>query len=196
MSTLQYTTPSQVATAASCRDNVISRNPSSSALLTLARSTVTQTQSSNRLHAEDHITAWELFGQQAIGKCDRKVVYITAPNGPELWQLYDLRKDPGETEDLAESQVKILDDLIEHWTNYVAEKGTILLDRSPADYGPRQIIIQSTCRKNKDSWLYNKAHHMPSSRDVFLCMMKDPKPSIVAQILFEANNCCRYIENE
>jgi arylsulfatase len=95
------------------------------------------TQKSDSVHAEDYITGWELFGQQAIRKGDWKAVYIPAPNGPERWQLYNIKNDPGETDDLAESQIKVLDDLIEHWTNYVAETGTILLDRSPAGYGPR-----------------------------------------------------------
>ncbi|TKY84704.1 hypothetical protein EX895_005784 [Sporisorium graminicola] len=87
------------------------------------------TNTSEQIHGDDHVTGWELFGQQAIRKGNWKAVFIPAPNGPERWQLYNIEKDPGETEDLAESHAKILDDLIQHWTEYVAETGTILLTR-------------------------------------------------------------------
>ena len=54
------------------------------------------------IHAEDHITGWELFGQKALRKGDWKALFIPAPNGPNRWQLYNLAEDVGETEDLAE----------------------------------------------------------------------------------------------
>lgn len=95
-------------------------------------------EKADKIHGDDHITGWELFGQQAIRKGDWKAVFIPAPNGPERWQLYDLKVDPGETNDLAEDKKETLQALIQHWTDYVAETGTILLDRAAAPgYGPR-----------------------------------------------------------
>ncbi|SPO32430.1 probable Arylsulfatase [Ustilago trichophora] len=82
---------------------------------------------SDKIHGEDHVTGWELFGQQAIRKGSWKAVFIPAPNGPETWQLYNIDIDPGETDDLAQSHPSILNQLIHHWTEYVAETGTILL---------------------------------------------------------------------
>lgn len=39
-------------------------------------------QQQAHIHAEDHITGWELFGQKALRKGDWKALFIPAPNGP------------------------------------------------------------------------------------------------------------------
>ncbi len=64
------------------------------------------------IHAEDHITGWELFGQKALRKGDWKALFIPAPNGPNRWQLYNLAEDVGETEDLAERYPEKLQELL------------------------------------------------------------------------------------
>lgn len=92
---------------------------------------------SDRIHSADHITGWELFGQQAIRQGDWKAVFIPAPNGPEKWQLYDLSRDPGETQDLAVEQAEVLDRLVQYWTDYVAETGTVLIEPKLNGYGPK-----------------------------------------------------------
>ncbi|UZJ53611.1 hypothetical protein CBS101457_002931 [Exobasidium rhododendri] len=96
----------------------------------------------DRVHQKGHVSGWELFGQQAIRQDQYKAVFIPAPNGPERWQLYDLDKDPGETYDLAAELPDTLNTLLEYWTAYVAETGTILLNaetkaKGGGSYGPR-----------------------------------------------------------
>ena len=70
---------------------------------------------------------WELCGRAAIRKGNWKADFIPFPKGISAWQLYDLSKDPGETEDLAEKQPKILEDLLEHWEKYCEECGVVPL---------------------------------------------------------------------
>ncbi|KAK8195571.1 arylsulfatase [Phyllosticta capitalensis] len=41
-------------------------------------------------------TGWELFGQRAIRRGRHKAVYIPAPLGSGLWELFDVEADPGE----------------------------------------------------------------------------------------------------
>ena len=77
------------------------------------------------IHAEDHVTGWELFGQKALRKGDWKALFIPAPNGPNQWQLYDLSTDLGETEDLAERYPEKLKELLAEWQVYVQENGVI-----------------------------------------------------------------------
>jgi arylsulfatase A-like enzyme len=82
-----------------------------------------------RVHAEDHITGWETCGRAALRKGKFKIVFIPRPKGPERWQLFDLARDPGETEDLAldpASKAK-LDELLKHWDEYVLETGVVPL---------------------------------------------------------------------
>ena len=82
---------------------------------------------SNQVHDDDTVTGWELFGQQAIRKGQYKAVFIPKPLGPEKWQLYNIIKDPGETNDLASVEPKILEELTGHWAVYAAETGLIEL---------------------------------------------------------------------
>lgn len=83
------------------------------------------TGESDFAHDENSVTGWELFAQQAIRKGHWKALYIPKPLGPEKWQLYNLKTDPGETTDLAEQESDILDELLDHWSQYEAETGLV-----------------------------------------------------------------------
>ena len=60
-----------------------------------------------------------------------KEVFIPAPIGPDTWQLYDLKADPGETVDLAATEPDILARLLRHWDSYVAETGVVEFNFNP-----------------------------------------------------------------
>lgn len=60
------------------------------------------TSTARNIHADDATHGWELFGRMGVRKGKYKAVFIPEPYGPERWQLYDLERDPGETDDLAE----------------------------------------------------------------------------------------------
>lgn len=74
---------------------------------------------------------WELFGNRAIRQGNWKLLWICQPAGPGRWQLYDLRSDPGETNDRAAAEPRIRDRLIGLWTEYARSNAVILPDRSP-----------------------------------------------------------------
>lgn len=82
-------------------------------------------------HEESDIVGWELFGQAAIRRGNWKALWLPAPAGPEKWQLFDLSKDPGEQQDLAETHPEKLAEMVEHWRIYEAETGTILVKPGP-----------------------------------------------------------------
>lgn len=77
------------------------------------------------VHDDEKVTGWELFAQQAIRKGKYKALYIPKPLGTDKWQLFDLSLDPGETNDLSSIHPDILDELINHWSEYVAETGLV-----------------------------------------------------------------------
>ncbi|KAJ3335486.1 hypothetical protein HDU93_005375 [Gonapodya sp. JEL0774] len=81
---------------------------------------------SDRIHAEDAVTGWELFGQRAIRQGDWKAVYIPSSSENTKWQLFNLSDDPGETKDLADVESERLNTLLEHWAKYESETGMIL----------------------------------------------------------------------
>jgi arylsulfatase len=75
------------------------------------------------IHDNETVTGWELFNQQALRKGSWKIVRIQPPFGPGTWQLYDLSKDLGETEDLSARHPDKLQELLQHWDEYVEEVG-------------------------------------------------------------------------
>lgn len=98
------------------------------------------------IHAEDHVTGWELFGQQAVRQGHYKALYVPKPFGPAKWQLFDLRTDLGENHDLAALHPEVLAKLMDHWALYVAETGLIELgDTFPGnldEYKPERPVYK------------------------------------------------------
>lgn len=86
------------------------------------------TGQTERIHEKDFIQGWETCGRAALRYGDWKIVYIPKPKGPERWQLYNLVSDPGEVNDLAESQPERLGQLLKLWDQYVIETGVIPLN--------------------------------------------------------------------
>jgi len=84
------------------------------------------TGQTDAVHDADTGTGWELFGRRAIRQGDWKALYLPAPYGPGIWQLYDLARDPGEVHDLAASRPDKLADLLVLWDRYVEDNGVIL----------------------------------------------------------------------
>lgn len=82
------------------------------------------------IHTDTEATGWELFGRRAIRQGHWKAVYIPKPAGPEVWQLYDLKSDPGEIDDLAAQHPEKLTELLEHWDEYVRTNGVLNLGSS------------------------------------------------------------------
>jgi arylsulfatase len=74
---------------------------------------------------------WELFGNRAIRQDKWKLLWLCEPHGPGKWQLYDLKADPGEMNDLASAQPKVRDQLLRRWAEYAKANNVIMPDRSP-----------------------------------------------------------------
>jgi arylsulfatase A-like enzyme len=76
------------------------------------------------IHAEGHnIMGWELFGRRAIRRGNWKAVYIPAPVGSDEWELFDLSRDLGETEDLAKIEPEKLQELLLEYEKYSEDTG-------------------------------------------------------------------------
>lgn len=93
-------------------------------------------------HDENSVTGWELFSQQAIRKGKWKALFIPKPMGPDKWQLFDLKADPSERIDLAEQEPQILNELLDHWSQYEAETGLVKFGDEMyenADWNPKVL---------------------------------------------------------
>ncbi|MCJ1287432.1 hypothetical protein MMC26_006783 [Xylographa opegraphella] len=101
--------------------------------------------SEERVHPTDFVNGWELCGRGAIRKANWKAVFIPKPKGPEKWQLYDLSKDPGEIDDLADVEPKRLEELLKHWEQYVVECGVVPLQ---PDLGTYMVATEEQMPEN------------------------------------------------
>ena len=82
------------------------------------------------VHSSSEAVGWELFARGALRKGDWKIVHFPKDHGgvgvgDEGWELFDVVRDPGETEDLAVSEPEKLKELVAHWDEYVVECGIV-----------------------------------------------------------------------
>jgi arylsulfatase A-like enzyme len=95
-----------------------------------------------QVHPGGTSTGWELFGRRALRQDDWKAVYVPGEDGVSKWQLFDLSKDRGEVEDLAEPKREKLTELLALWRRYVEETGVIeaplsIFDADPVHWLPK-----------------------------------------------------------
>jgi hypothetical protein len=80
------------------------------------------------------VQGWELLGRGAIRRGDWKAVFIPKPRGTEKWQLYNLKTDPGEVNDVVEENTELLTVLLVLRDQYVLENGVIPLQPEMGEY--------------------------------------------------------------
>jgi arylsulfatase len=78
------------------------------------------------VHDEDYVMGWELFGRYAIRKGKWKIRMIEPPFGKGDFELFDIEKDPTESNDLSAEFPDKYNELKKHWSEYVKHNGIIL----------------------------------------------------------------------
>jgi len=96
---------------------------------------------SNRIHPADQAIGYEPAGSQALFKGDLKLVKNIAPVGDGAWHLYDMTRDPGETNDLQSQMPDVFKFMQADYAAYAKLNG--ILDM-PEGYNPiQQVFINS-----------------------------------------------------
>lgn len=90
------------------------------------------TDKSKSIHAEDDVHAWELYGRRAVRKGQWKAEWMEEPYGTNSWELYNLKDDISQQQNLAKSNPVKLDELVQGWKEYERANGVILPDRPTA----------------------------------------------------------------
>ena len=75
------------------------------------------------IYAPDEPVGAEMGGGKWLRQGHDKAVFVPPPYGEGKWQLFDLAKDPGETEDLAEQRPRKLESLKQAWQAYADDVG-------------------------------------------------------------------------
>ena len=81
--------------------------------------------SASEIYADDEAIGIEVSGNSALIKGDYKLTRNTPPHGDNIWRLYNLAVDPGESKDLRALQPEQFDQLMEDYQRYESEFGVI-----------------------------------------------------------------------
>ncbi len=79
----------------------------------------------DRTYAAHEPVAMEAAGSSALYKGALKLVRDRLPFGDERWHLYDLGRDPGETNDLAAARPDVLEAMLKDYAEYAARVGVL-----------------------------------------------------------------------
>ena len=83
--------------------------------------------SATEIYADDEAIGMEVSGNSALIKGDYKLSRNSPPHGDNIWRLYNLAADPGESQDLRALQPEQFDLMMEDYNNYASEFGVIPL---------------------------------------------------------------------
>ena len=83
--------------------------------------------SATKIYADDEAIGMEVSGNSALIKGDYKLSRNSPPHGDNIWRLYNLAADPGESQDLRALQPEKFDLMMEDYNKYASEFGVIPL---------------------------------------------------------------------
>ena len=94
-----------------------------------------------RVRAPNDVLGYELAGNKALFKGDLKLVLNNPPVGDGRWRLFDLRTDPGETQDLQAALPQQFAAMQADYTAWAQAHGVLPL---PEGYNPvKQVMINT-----------------------------------------------------
>jgi arylsulfatase A-like enzyme len=93
------------------------------------------------VRSENDWAGWELFGNRAVRQGDWKILsLLRAAGGNGEWQLFNLRNDPAESNDLSKQDPAKLKEMIALWNRYAKENGVILTGDGPFKKGKEALV--------------------------------------------------------
>ena len=94
-----------------------------------------------RVRGPEEVLGYELSGNRAVFKGDYKLLSNLAPVGDGQWHLYNIVKDPGETQDLQHEMPELFKSMQNDYAKWAKANGVLPM---PEGYDPiRQVIINS-----------------------------------------------------
>jgi arylsulfatase len=96
------------------------------------------------IHRSDYVAGFEIAGSGALRRGEWKITFVPAPKGPQKWELFNIRTDPGETDDRREAEPGIFEEMLALWEDYRKEVGVVGLagEYPRAIQGAQQVTLQ------------------------------------------------------
>ena len=97
--------------------------------------------SAEGVYSPEDAVGYELAGNSALFQGDYKIVVNRKPLGDGIWRLFNIKKDPGETRDLAQEEPARLQQMLSAYERYQRENKVLDM---PAGYGHiKQLLINT-----------------------------------------------------
>ncbi|KAJ9498021.1 hypothetical protein H2202_006624 [Exophiala xenobiotica] len=77
------------------------------------------------IHAPDYVAGFEIAGSGALRRGEWKITFVPAPKGPQRWELFNIKSDPGETTDMRDRQPEVFAELLALWEEYRKDVGVV-----------------------------------------------------------------------
>lgn len=100
--------------------------------------------SKRAIYADDEPIGMEVSGNSALFKGDYKITRNTPPQGDNIWRLFNLAKDPGETLDLRQKEPRKFAELMLDYQAYEKEFAVLPI---PKNFDHMAQIYANTVRK-------------------------------------------------
>ncbi len=92
------------------------------------------------IHDDTKPIGYELGGNSALFKGDHKIMLNRIEQRQTEWQLFDIKRDPGETTDLAQQFPDLLREMIADYERYAQENNVLPM---PEGYNARNVMMNS-----------------------------------------------------
>ncbi len=89
------------------------------------------TKEKNKIHSDNYVMGWELFGRYALRQGKWKITEIEPPFGKGVFELFNMDDDPTESHDLSKQYPAKYKELLNEWKAYAKDNGVILSKTSP-----------------------------------------------------------------
>jgi arylsulfatase len=81
--------------------------------------------SKTAIHDPQYAVGFEIAGSGAMRRGDWKITFVPAPKGPQKWELFNIRDDPGEIRDLSAEYPELKTELLALWEDYKKDVGVV-----------------------------------------------------------------------
>jgi arylsulfatase len=83
------------------------------------------TGAAGAVRGPEETLGWEMMNWRAVRMGEWKITRISSPFGSDDWQLFNLARDPGETDDLSDAFPDVFQKLLQQWDVYEQDVGII-----------------------------------------------------------------------
>ena len=101
----------------------------------------------------DENLGMEAASQAALYRGNMKLVYNGKPYGDATWRMYNLATDPGETNDLAETEAELFADMMKSYEAYKEEFGVLEMPKDYEAVGEITNKLIRNLKKKAIPWL-------------------------------------------